>query len=97
NNNCWLKEDPEEEPEEENEDMVINPYEEANPHNRSPPTSDEETKFAPHVVQIADVDDVSIPHVIQFRSNFHVGESSATRDLLAGNSEVFAPGPMCCD
>nr|GFD57612.1 hypothetical protein [Tanacetum cinerariifolium] len=25
------------------------------------------------------------------------GKSSATRDLLAGNSEVYAPGPMCCD
>nr|GEZ21282.1 hypothetical protein [Tanacetum cinerariifolium] len=32
----------------------------------------------------------------EFGSNFHVGESSATRDLLVGNSEVYAPGPMCC-
>nr|GEW99426.1 putative reverse transcriptase domain-containing protein [Tanacetum cinerariifolium] len=47
--------------------------------------------------EIADVDDVPIPHVIQFGSNFHVGESSATRDLLIGNSEVYAHGPMCCD
>nr|GEX98749.1 hypothetical protein [Tanacetum cinerariifolium] len=76
---------------------VINPYEEADPHNRPPPTSDEETEFAPPVVQIADADDVPIPPVIQFGSNFHVGESSATRDLLAGNSEVYAPVPMCCD
>nr|GEU84270.1 putative reverse transcriptase domain-containing protein [Tanacetum cinerariifolium] len=59
NNNGWLEEDLEEEPEEEeNEDMVndekddaevINPYEEADPHNRPPPTSDEETEFAPPV------------------------------------------------
>nr|GEV31466.1 hypothetical protein [Tanacetum cinerariifolium] len=47
--------------------------------------------------EIADADDVPIPPVIQFGSNFHVGESSATRDLLAGNSKVYAPGPMCCD
>nr|GEU86176.1 putative reverse transcriptase domain-containing protein [Tanacetum cinerariifolium] len=83
NNNGWLEEDPEEEPEEEeieNEDMVndeedddevINLYQEADPHNRPPPTSGEETKFAPPVVQIADADDVPIPPVIQFGSNFH--------------------------
>nr|GEV13243.1 retrotransposable element Tf2 [Tanacetum cinerariifolium] len=109
NNNGWLEEDPEEEPKEEeieDEDMVndeeddaelINPYEEADPHNRPPPTSDKETEFAPPVVQIVDADDVPIPPVIQFGSNFHVGESLATRDLLAGNSEVYAPGLMCCD
>nr|GEU67216.1 putative reverse transcriptase domain-containing protein [Tanacetum cinerariifolium] len=106
NNNGWLEEDPEEEPEEENEDIVndeedeaevINPYEEADPHNRSPPTSNEETKFAPPVVQIADADNASIPPAIQFGSNFHVGECSATRDLLTGNSEVYTPGPMCYD
>nr|GEV35986.1 retrotransposon protein, putative, Ty3-gypsy subclass [Tanacetum cinerariifolium] len=47
--------------------------------------------------EIADVDDVPIPPVIQFGSNFHIGESLAMRDLLAGNSEVYAPGLMCCD
>nr|GEV54978.1 hypothetical protein [Tanacetum cinerariifolium] len=99
---------PEKEPEEEEENEamendeeddaeVINPYEEADPHNRPPPTSDEETEFAPPVVQIANVDDVPIPPVIQFGSNFHVVESSASRDLLEGNSEVCAPGLMCCD
>nr|GEW41097.1 hypothetical protein [Tanacetum cinerariifolium] len=108
NNNGWLEEDPKEDPEEEEENKamvndeeddaeVINPYEEADPHNRPPPTSDEETEFAPHVVQIADADDVPIPPVIQFGSNFHVGESSASRDHFEGNSEVCAPGPMCCD
>nr|GEY54892.1 putative reverse transcriptase domain-containing protein [Tanacetum cinerariifolium] len=108
NNNCWIEEDPEEEPEEEEEDEdrvnddeddaeVINPYEEADPHNRPPPTSDEETEFAPPVVQITDADDVPIPPVIQFGSNFHVGESSASRDLLAGNIKVYAPGLIFCD
>nr|GEY08525.1 putative reverse transcriptase domain-containing protein [Tanacetum cinerariifolium] len=47
--------------------------------------------------EIADADDVPIPPVIQLGSNFHVGESSAMRDLLARNSEVYAPGPMCYD
>nr|GEW14941.1 reverse transcriptase domain-containing protein [Tanacetum cinerariifolium] len=47
--------------------------------------------------KIADADDVPIPHVIQFGSNFHVGESSAMRDLLAGNSKVYSLGPMCSD
>nr|GFC18200.1 hypothetical protein [Tanacetum cinerariifolium] len=65
NNNGWLEEEPEEE-EDENEAMedddedeaeVINPYEEVDPHNRPPPTSDEETEFAPLVVQIADMHD----------------------------------------
>nr|GEV57136.1 hypothetical protein [Tanacetum cinerariifolium] len=63
------EEDSKEEPEEEeieDEDMVhneeddakvINPYEEVDPHNRTPPTSDEETEFAPLVVQIDDADD----------------------------------------
>nr|GEU97468.1 reverse transcriptase domain-containing protein [Tanacetum cinerariifolium] len=102
------EEDSEEEPKEdeiEDEDMVnneeddtevINPYEEVDPHNLPPLTSDEETEFAPPVVQIADADadDVPIPHVIHFGSNFNVRESSTTRDLLAGNNEVYAPCPM---
>nr|GEV25019.1 putative reverse transcriptase domain-containing protein [Tanacetum cinerariifolium] len=67
NNNGWLEEEPEEEEEkeeeEENEAMedddeddarVINLYEEADPHNRPPPASDEETEFAPLMVQMHD-------------------------------------------
>nr|GEV39976.1 hypothetical protein [Tanacetum cinerariifolium] len=46
---------------EEDDAEVINPYEEANPHNRPPPTFDEETEFAPPVVQIADAYDIPIP------------------------------------
>nr|GEW29789.1 putative reverse transcriptase domain-containing protein [Tanacetum cinerariifolium] len=106
--NGWLEEEPEEEEEEEEEEnevmedddeddaKVINPYEEAVPHNRPPPASDEETEFAPPMVQIADVDNIPVPHVIQF-GNFHVGESSALRDLIKGNDEVCVPGLMPCD
>nr|GFB14991.1 hypothetical protein [Tanacetum cinerariifolium] len=63
-------EEPEEEEEEEEDEAmedddeddaeVINPYEEADPHNRPPPTSDEETEFTPPIVQITDVDDIQI-------------------------------------
>ncbi|GKG64090.1 hypothetical protein Tco_0649340, partial [Tanacetum coccineum] len=41
----------------EDEAKVINAYEEVDPLNRPPPTSDEETEFAPPVVPIVDVDD----------------------------------------
>nr|GEU89588.1 copia protein [Tanacetum cinerariifolium] len=86
----WIEND------EEDDAEVINPYKEADPHNRPPPTSDDETEFAPPMVQIADVDSIPIPPVIQF-GNFHVGESSASRDLLEGNGEVCVPGSMPCD
>nr|GEV66968.1 putative reverse transcriptase domain-containing protein [Tanacetum cinerariifolium] len=90
------KEDEAMEDDEKDDAEVINPYEEADPYNRPPPTSDEETEYAPPVVQIADVDNIPIPPVIQF-GNFHVGESSASRDLLEGSSKVCVPGPMPCD
>nr|GEV71506.1 putative reverse transcriptase domain-containing protein [Tanacetum cinerariifolium] len=76
---------------------VINAYEEVNPFNRPPLTSDEETEFAPIVVPVADVDDVPIPPVIQFGHNFHVGEGLFARALLKGHSEVNAPGPIACN
>nr|GEZ83812.1 hypothetical protein [Tanacetum cinerariifolium] len=84
------------EDDDEDDAELINPYEEADPHNRPPPASDEETEFAPPVVQIADVDNIPVPPVIQF-GNFYVGESSSSRDLLEGNDEVCVPGPMPCE
>ncbi|GJV19703.1 hypothetical protein Tco_1368723 [Tanacetum coccineum] len=69
----------------------------AYPLNRPPSTSDEESEFAPHVVPIFDSNDVPVPPIIQFGDNFHVGESSSTGALLAGNSWVYAPGPMGCN
>ncbi|GJS99270.1 hypothetical protein Tco_0820440 [Tanacetum coccineum] len=82
-----------------NEDKaeVINAYEEVDPLNRPPPVSDEETEFAPPVVPVVDANDDPIPPAIQFGHNFHVGESSSTRALLEGNSEVFVPGPKASD
>nr|GEW08844.1 hypothetical protein [Tanacetum cinerariifolium] len=90
----WIEDEDMVNGEEEHDTEVINLYEKVDPHNRPPSTSDEETEFAPPVVHIADADDVPIPPVIQFGSNFHVRESSAIKDLLAGNSKVYEPGPM---
>nr|GEZ59646.1 hypothetical protein [Tanacetum cinerariifolium] len=45
---------------------------------------------------IADINNIPVPPVIQF-GNFHVGESSALRDLLKGNDEVCVPGLMPYD
>nr|GFC91774.1 hypothetical protein [Tanacetum cinerariifolium] len=50
--------------------------------------------FVPQWIGIADADDVPIPPVIQFGSNFHIGESSSMRDFFACNSKVYAPCPM---
>ncbi|GJX48003.1 hypothetical protein Tco_0273193 [Tanacetum coccineum] len=63
NMNGWLFEDDDDELE---EDMVINPYEEVDPINRPPPTSDEESEFAPPMVPIVDVNDESVPPVIHW-------------------------------
>ncbi|GKD95666.1 hypothetical protein Tco_1379563, partial [Tanacetum coccineum] len=81
----------------EDEAEVINAYEEVDPLNRPPLTSDEEIEFAPPVVPIVDVDDEPVTPVIQFGHNFHVGESSSVGALLEGNSWVHAPGPMGCN
>nr|GEZ15777.1 hypothetical protein [Tanacetum cinerariifolium]GEZ17742.1 hypothetical protein [Tanacetum cinerariifolium] len=82
-------EDEEEDPEEEHEEEEI---EDENMVNDKDDEGNEKDD-----TENADADDVPIPPVIQFGSNFHIGESSAMRDLFAGNSEVYAPGPMCCD
>ncbi|GJU13114.1 putative reverse transcriptase domain-containing protein [Tanacetum coccineum] len=94
-----MDEDDEDNDGNDNEDKaeVINAYEEVDPLNRPPPTSDEETEFAPPVVPIVDVDDEPIPPVIQFGHNFHVRESSSAGALLKGNNWVHVPGPMGCN
>ncbi|GJQ97640.1 hypothetical protein Tco_0008779 [Tanacetum coccineum] len=76
---------------------VINPYEEVDPLNRPPPTSDEETEFAPPVVSIVDDNDEPIPSVIQFGGNYHIGECSSIGSFLAGNGWVHSPGPIGCN
>nr|GEX36289.1 reverse transcriptase domain-containing protein [Tanacetum cinerariifolium] len=72
---------------EEDDTEVIYPYEEADPHNRPPLTSEEETEFAPHVVQIADADDVPIPPVIQL--SVHRGVKRLIRENRSENSKMM--------
>nr|GEX12669.1 hypothetical protein [Tanacetum cinerariifolium] len=87
NNNGWLEEDPNKD---EEEDLKEEPEEEE--------IEDEDmVNDKEDDAEIADVDDVPIPLVIQFGSNFHIGESSAMRDLLACNSKVYAHGLICYD
>nr|GEV92982.1 putative reverse transcriptase domain-containing protein [Tanacetum cinerariifolium] len=89
------EEGPEEEPEEdeiedgEDNTEVINPYEESDPHNRPPLTSEEETEFVPPVVQIADADDVPIPPVIQFGIRENRSKNSKMMKLITGLSREF--------
>nr|GFD37644.1 hypothetical protein [Tanacetum cinerariifolium] len=53
-------------------------------------------RFAPQWIGEQIPNNNNVPPVIQF-GNFHVRESSASRDLLEGNDEVCMPGPMPCD
>ncbi|GJR35933.1 hypothetical protein Tco_1211617 [Tanacetum coccineum] len=80
NMNGWLVEDDEDEEKEEEEDEemneggeennddddaeIINPYEETDPLNKPPPTSDDESEFAPSVVHVANDNGMPVPPVI---------------------------------
>nr|GEV06040.1 retrotransposon protein, putative, Ty3-gypsy subclass [Tanacetum cinerariifolium] len=58
----------------------------------------EDPKEEPKEEEIEDEDMVNDEEDdAEFASNFHMGESLAMRDLLVGNNEVYAPGPMCYD
>nr|GEX13984.1 hypothetical protein [Tanacetum cinerariifolium] len=110
NNNGWQEEDPEEEPEEEeirDEDMVnnkeddaevINPYEEADPHYRPPPTFDEEIKFAPPVIQIANTDDVPIHLSSSLEVTFMLEKAQPRETFLQDEPSIYtAPVPRADD
>nr|GEX36894.1 hypothetical protein [Tanacetum cinerariifolium] len=76
---------------------VINPYEEVDPLNRPPLGSNEEFKFAPPAIPVVDANIETIPPIVQFGGNFHVGESSSTGALFAINDWVHPPGLMGCN
>nr|GEY73030.1 putative reverse transcriptase domain-containing protein [Tanacetum cinerariifolium] len=76
---------------------VINPYEEVDPFNQPPLTSDEETEFAPPVVPIADANDEQIPPVIHFGGNYHVKRVHLQELFLQVTGWVHAPGLMGCN
>ncbi|GKE14282.1 hypothetical protein Tco_1421859, partial [Tanacetum coccineum] len=75
---------------------VIYPYEEADPLNQPPPSSDDETKFAT-TAPITSSTVQPIPLICQFIGTFHTRESSYSRALLADNGRVSAPGPIGCN
>nr|GFC22225.1 hypothetical protein [Tanacetum cinerariifolium] len=95
------KEDPEEEPKDDDDDMemddeaeVIDLYMDDGSNNPPPPNfEDEETP--PTFPVIPDADGQPIPFIASFGQNFHFGESSATANLLTGNSKIVSTGPMC--
>nr|GFB04212.1 putative reverse transcriptase domain-containing protein [Tanacetum cinerariifolium] len=73
----------EDEVEEDDAAKIVNLYEETDLANKPPPNSDEESKFSPPARLVTDVNHESIPPIIQFGGNYHVGESSLTGTLLA--------------
>nr|GEX72429.1 reverse transcriptase domain-containing protein [Tanacetum cinerariifolium] len=82
-------EDDEEMEDEEEEEIVskdeaeiIYPYEEADPNNRPPPASNDESKFAPSIIPMFDVKNSAVPPVIHFSSTYKRGESSSAREIL---------------
>ncbi|GJT75718.1 putative reverse transcriptase domain-containing protein [Tanacetum coccineum] len=75
---------------------VIYPYEEANPLNRPPIGSDDETEST-IAAPVTSYTLRPIPPIHQFTGSFYVGEGSSARALLADNGRVYAPGPMGCN
>nr|GEW63257.1 putative reverse transcriptase domain-containing protein [Tanacetum cinerariifolium] len=79
----------EDEVEEDDAAKIVNLYEETDLANKPPPNSDEESKFSPPARPVTDVNHESIPPIIQFGGNYHVGESSLIGTLLAGIPKMF--------
>ncbi|GJV33012.1 hypothetical protein Tco_1393412 [Tanacetum coccineum] len=61
----------------EEEAEIIYPYDEADPNNRPPPASDDESEFAPSVIPVFDAENRPVPPVIHFSSTYELGESSS--------------------
>ncbi|GJT89790.1 hypothetical protein Tco_1078635 [Tanacetum coccineum] len=92
-----MEEEDDEEEEEivaEDEAEIIYPYDEADPNNRPPPASDDESEFAPSVIPVFDVKNRPVSHVIHFSSTYEMGESSSAREILKDIGEVYLLGPV---
>ncbi|GJR41794.1 hypothetical protein Tco_1309897 [Tanacetum coccineum] len=72
----------------EDEYEIIYPYDEADPNNRPPPTSDDESEFAPSIILVFDADNRLVPPVIHFSSTYELGESSSAREILKDIGEL---------
>nr|GEW62675.1 hypothetical protein [Tanacetum cinerariifolium] len=67
---------------------IIYPYDEKDLNNRIPPTSNDESEFAPSVIPVFDVENRLVPPVIHFSSTYEQDESSSAREILKDISEV---------
>ncbi|GJS33324.1 hypothetical protein Tco_0531706 [Tanacetum coccineum] len=74
-------------------DIMI-PYDEADPNNRPPPASNDESEFAPSVIPVFDAENRPVPPIIHFSSTYEMGESSSTREILKDIGEVYPLGPV---
>nr|GFC55618.1 hypothetical protein [Tanacetum cinerariifolium] len=95
------EEDPEEEPEDDDDNMeiddeaeVIDPYMDDGSNN-PPPLNSKDEETPPTSPVIPDADGQPIPPIASFGQNFYFGESSATVNLLTGNSKIVPTSPMC--
>ncbi|GJS51422.1 hypothetical protein Tco_0624784 [Tanacetum coccineum] len=89
-----IEDEEEEEIVAEEEAEIIYPYDEAGLNNRPPPTSDDESKFAPSVIPVFDAENRPIPPIIHFSSTYERGESSSAREILKDISKVSPLGPV---
>ncbi|GJV81781.1 reverse transcriptase domain-containing protein [Tanacetum coccineum] len=92
-----MEEEEDEEEEEivaEDEADIIYPYDEADPNNRPPPASNDESEFAPSVIPVFDAENRPVPPIIHFSSTYEMGESSSTREILKDIGEVYPLGPV---
>ncbi|GKC02753.1 hypothetical protein Tco_0994363 [Tanacetum coccineum] len=78
----------------EEEAEIIYPYDEADPNNRPPPASDNESKFAPSVIPVFDAENRPVPPVIHFSSTYERGDSSSARENLKDIGKVSPLGPV---
>nr|GEV71224.1 hypothetical protein [Tanacetum cinerariifolium] len=78
----------------EDEAEIIYPYDEADLNNRPPPALDDESKFAPSIILVFDVENRPVPPFIHFSSTYERGESSSAQEILKDIGEVYPFGPM---
>nr|GEW26386.1 hypothetical protein [Tanacetum cinerariifolium] len=78
------------------EAKIIYPYDEEDPNNRPPPALNDESKFAPSIIPVFDVENRPVPPVIHFSSTYEWCESSSAREILKDIGEVylFSPVPL---
>nr|GEX52009.1 putative reverse transcriptase domain-containing protein [Tanacetum cinerariifolium] len=91
----WIEEDEKEEDiDAKDEAEIIYPYDEADPNNQPPPTSNDESEFSPFVIHVFDAENRHLPPVIHFSSTYKLGESSSAREILGDIDEFYLLGPV---